>query len=77
MKAQDNNDIQVTWQASDCTVSEDQTGRKTRVYTGCDGVMVPIITEAEKVKRRDNVKAKRRRSGKKAQTFAAAKAWLG
>ena len=48
LKAQDNNDIQVTWQASDCTVSADPTGRKTRVYTGCDGVMVPIITEAEK-----------------------------
>jgi hypothetical protein len=65
LKAQDNNDIQATWQASDCTVPEDQTGRKTRIYTGCDGVMVPIITESEKVKRRDNVKAKRRRSGKK------------
>lgn len=44
---------------------EDEKGEKTRVYTGCDGVMVPIITEAEKVKRRDNIKAKRRRSGKK------------
>jgi hypothetical protein len=32
---------------------------------GCDGVMVPIITDAEKIKRRDKVKAKRRRRGKK------------
>ncbi len=39
--------------------------RKTRVYTGCDGVMVPVVTEAEKVKHREKVKAKRRRAGKK------------
>jgi len=39
--------------------------KKTRVYTGCDGVMVPIITDAEKVKRRNTILAKRRRSGKK------------
>ena len=42
-----------------------KTGQKTRVYAGCDGVMVPVVTEAEKVKRREKVKAKRRRSGKK------------
>lgn len=65
LKAQQNNDIDVTWHAKDCVVPEDQTRKKTRVYTGCDGVMVPIITEAEKVKRRDTMKAKRRRSGKK------------
>jgi len=65
LKAQQDNDIQVTWQAQECVVPEDTAGEKTRVYTGCDGVMVPIITEAEKVKRRDKVKAKRRRSGKK------------
>jgi hypothetical protein len=65
VKAQENNDIQVAWHANDCVVPEDETGKKTRVYTGCDGVMVPIITDAEKVKRRDNIKAKRRRSGKK------------
>jgi len=65
LKAQQNNEIAVTWQAKDCVVPEDPTGQKTRVYTGMDGVMVPTITDAEKVKRRDNVKAKRRRCGKK------------
>ena len=65
LKAQQSNDIAVTWQAEDCVVPEDKTGEKTRVYTGCDGVMVPIITDAEKVKRRDTIKAKRQRSGKK------------
>ena len=65
LKAQQDNTIAVTWHAEDCLLPERETGRKTRVYTGCDGVMVPAITDAEKIKRRDNVKAKRRHSGKK------------
>jgi hypothetical protein len=55
------------WTAADCAVVEE--GRvmpqKTRVYTGCDGVMVPIITQAEKEKRRAKVKEKRRKCGRK------------
>ena len=65
LEAQQSDSIHVTWHAEDCIVPADKTQTKTRVYTGCDGVMVPIITDAEKVKRRDTVKAKRRRSGKK------------
>ena len=65
LKAQQDNAIEVTWHAQDCVVPADKTREKTRIYTGCDGVMVPIITDAEKVKRRDKVKAKRRRGGKK------------
>jgi hypothetical protein len=65
LKAQQDNAIAVTWHAQDCLVAEAATPQKTRVYTGCDGVMVPVITEAEKVKRRDTLKAKRRRCGKK------------
>ena len=66
LKAQEGDTIAVTWHAEDCLVAEEgKTGGKTRVYTGCDGVMVPIVTDAEKIKRRDKVKAKRRRSGKK------------
>ena len=45
---------------------------KTRVYTGSDGVMVPVITQAEKLKRRANVKEKRRKCGQKASLAAAA-----
>jgi len=65
LKAQQEDAIFVTWHAEDCVVPEGEKGETTRVYTGCDGVMVPIITDAEKVKRRENVKAKRRRRGKK------------
>ena len=38
---------------------------RTRVYIGCDGVKVPVVTQAEKSKRRATIKLKRRRSGKK------------
>jgi hypothetical protein len=65
LKAQQDNAIDVTWHAQDCVVPEDKTREKTRIYTGCDGVMVPIITDTEKVKRRDKIKATRRRCGKK------------
>lgn len=65
LKAQQDDVISVAWHAEDCTLPDSEAGEKTRVYTGCDGVMVPIITDAEKIKRRANVKAKRRRRGKK------------
>ena len=65
LKAQQDNVITVAWHAEDCTLPDSETGEKTRVYTGCDGVMVPIITDAEKIKRRVKVKTKRRRRGKK------------
>ena len=59
--------IATAWTSKDCEVVEN--GRKvpgkTRVYTGCDGVMVPVITQAEKQKRRASVKAKRRKCGRK------------
>lgn len=59
--------VDTAWTAADCAVTEE--GRivpeKTRVYTGCDGVMVPIITHAEKQKRRAKVKEKRQKSGRK------------
>jgi hypothetical protein len=73
--AQQDDAIAVAWHAEDCVVPDDATcgeggatrekGGKTRVYVGCDGVMVPTVTDAEKIKRRENVKAKRRRTGKK------------
>jgi hypothetical protein len=59
--------LDTAWTAADCTVREE--GRvvpeKTRVYVGCDGVMVPIITQAEKQKRRAKIKEKRRKCGQK------------
>jgi hypothetical protein len=45
------------WESSDCTVSQG----KTQVLVGADGVMVPVITAAEKAKRRAGRKRVRRR----------------
>ena len=59
--------LKTAWTAADCQVAqEDRTVTEiTRVYTGCDGVMVPVITQAEKLKRRSKVKEKRRKCGQK------------
>ena len=66
LKAQQDDAIAVTWHAEDCVVPDSETSKTTRVYTGCDGVMVPFVTDAEKVKRREKVKAKRRLHGRSA-----------
>ncbi len=47
---------------------------RTRVYIGCDGVKVPVVTQAEKTKRRATIKLKRRRSGKKCRPLPAPRA---
>ena len=46
----------VPWTAADCTSPEGPT----RVYLGCDGVKVPLVTESEKQKRREAICKKRR-----------------
>lgn len=48
------------WEAQDCAVGA---GGPTRVMVGGDGVMVPVITEAEKQQRRENLA--KQRAGKK------------
>jgi hypothetical protein len=63
LQAQRSGQLPVDWSAADC-----QTETKTsRVYLGSDGVMVPLVTDAEKSSRRQKVKEKRRRRGKKAR----------
>jgi len=57
--------IDTAWKAEACRVKGEKDGHATRVYAGCDGVMVPVITDAEKQKRREAIQAKRRRRGKK------------
>lgn len=53
--------LQPAWKASDCLTHAPQgveESRLTRVYLGSDGVMAPIVTQAEKDKRRASLKAK-------------------
>lgn len=52
------------WSGEDCK-TEQQDSEVTRLYIGCDGVKVPLITDEEKKKRRKNIRAKRRKSGRK------------
>lgn len=65
----------IDWTAQDCVALDSQgepTGQS-RIYLGCDGVMVPHVTWQEKQTRRKNIKAKRRRSGKKRKPLPKAK----
>jgi hypothetical protein len=65
LQAQRSGQLSVNWSAADCQV--EPKGRTTRLYVGSDGVMVPLVTDAEKVARRQVIKQKRRRRGKKAR----------
>jgi ribosome-associated translation inhibitor RaiA len=61
LKAQQRGELTPDWDATDCRTSHE----KTRVYLGCDGVMVPLVTAAEKHKRRAQVKEKRQKRGRR------------
>lgn len=57
--------LPTSFQATDCLADPATGCGPTRLYTGIDGVMVPTVTDAEKVKRREAIKGRRQRSGKK------------
>ena len=61
------------WTVADCRVDPPDAASPTRIYFGCDGVMAPMVTAAEKLKRREKVKAKRKRCGKKRRPLPRAK----
>jgi len=54
-------EVDPAWTAEDCQVESGVT----RVYQGCDGVKVRLVTEEEKQKRRGKVREKRRGCGRK------------
>lgn len=66
-EAQKTNAVPPSFRAAECVVDETVPGdqRTSRVYLGVDGVMVPVVTDAEKVQRRRRVREKRSRSGKR------------
>ena len=68
--------LPVSWKASDCPAldPDGQPTTRSRIYLGSDGVMVPHVTDKEKRTRRDRIKAKRRRCGKKRRPLPKAKA---
>lgn len=61
LEAQRMEQLELDFSAHDCTTQERPDGQKTtRVYLGMDGVMVPVITQAEKDQRRSKAKQKRK-----------------
>lgn len=62
LAAQESGALRPAFQAEDCRVAGAST---TRLYVGVDGVMVPTITETEKAARRQKVREKRRRRGRR------------
>ena len=75
-KAAEAGRLPLDWDARDCP-AHDKDGKetgKTRLYLGSDGVKVPLVTQAEKDARRTQVKAKRRRRGKKCRPLPRARA---
>jgi hypothetical protein len=65
--------LAVTWTAADCVVDPKTAESPTRVYFGCDGVMAPMVTAGEKARRREKVKQKRHRRGRKCRPLRRAK----
>jgi hypothetical protein len=60
LEAQRSEQLELDFTAADCKTQQRPDGRETtRLYVGLDGVMVPVITQTEKDKRR--AKAKQRR----------------
>jgi len=57
------------WRAEDCRTASG----KTRVYVSCDGVKVPLVTDEEKKERRQKVRERRRRCGRKNRPLGRAK----
>jgi len=61
LKAMQRAELSPAWSSADCTTDEGTC----RVYLGCDGVKVPLVTDDEKKKRRRNIRHKRSRRGRK------------
>ena len=69
VRAQRSAQLPVGWSASDCQTPEETT----RVYFGSDGVTVPLVTDVEKKARRQKIKQKRQRRGRKARPLPSRK----
>jgi hypothetical protein len=62
----------VGWSVTACHVAPKV--KTTRLYRGSDGVMVPLVTDAEKTSRRHKTKQKRRARGRRARPLPPKKA---
>jgi hypothetical protein len=76
--------LTIGWTAAECRIPSDppdgtdrlpegSSAVTTRVYLGADGVKLPLVTDTEKQARRQKVKEKRRRRGRKCRPLPRAK----
>lgn len=70
LTAQQQGALDPAWQAGDCRTESGPS----RVYLGCDGVLIPLVTDAEKRKRRQKVRKKRQKRGRRCRPLPACKA---
>jgi hypothetical protein len=59
--AGDNEQLLLDFDAADCVATRPDGQPTTRVYLGCDGVKVPVVTDAEKFKRLAKARIRRRK----------------
>jgi hypothetical protein len=79
LRAERAGQVPLGWDAGEC-FTLDERGRPTgltRLYLGSDGVMVPVVTQQEKGKRRAAIRAKRRRRGRKCRPLPRARPGAG
>lgn len=74
LKAQRRGQLALDGSAADCRIDPKSPATTPRLDRGSDGVMVPLVTDAEKVSRRAKVKQRRQRRGRKAQPLPPRKA---
>jgi hypothetical protein len=69
LRLSDSGELTPDWKAKECPGPDGQS----LIYLSSDGFMVPLVTQAEKQKRREQVRVKRRRCGKKRRPLAQAR----
>ena len=63
LAASESGTLKPRWQAKDCKIKTPEGKEVSRAYVGIDGFMVPLLTEQEKCKRRQQVVAARAKRG--------------
>jgi hypothetical protein len=74
LAAQQANEVAPAFTATDCLVDPVQPDGATRIYNGVDGVMVPVIMDQEKQRRRETVEQKRKAKDVPVDTLSERKA---
>lgn len=72
VQAQTHEQLEFDWEAKDCLTAGPAGQPVSRVYVSCDGVMVPMVTQAEKDKRRAQAVERRQQLRQEQRSAAAA-----